>query len=93
MVHGGTRLRSSAVVCSSCCTKIITCMYKGICNIQGLQKKGAAGDMQPPRQRWCRLEVCCRSAGEKLQAGPSGLYTDSCRLEGGRDGTGVGGKY
>ena len=36
-------------------------MYKGICNIQGLQKKGAAGDMQPPRQRWCTLEVCCKS--------------------------------
>ena len=39
--------------------------------IQGLQKKGAAGDEQPAGSGG-GLEALCRSAGEKLQAG---LYT------------------
>ena len=35
---------------------------------KGSRRRHAAS----PRKRWCTLEVCCRSAGEKLQAG---LYT------------------
>ena len=36
-------------------------MYKGICNIQGLQKREPQETCSPPRKRWCTLEVCCRS--------------------------------
>ena len=61
-------------------------MYKGKCNIQGLQKRGAAGDKQPAGSGG-GLEALCRSAGEKSQ----GYIQACCRLTSGRDGTGVGG--